>query len=64
MVGPTFGVSLGLHLRDRQAGEERSPGRAERVHRQSLDAARSPAASKIRQAKGDGVANIKLRLPR
>src|SRR5260370_222124 len=31
----------------------RSPGRAERVHRQSLDAVRSPAVARISQAKED-----------
>jgi hypothetical protein len=56
-VERTFRAFLRPDLRVGQAGEDRSPGRAKRVHRQSLDAVRSPAAWKIFQAKGRRVAN-------
>jgi hypothetical protein len=54
--GTSFGVCLRLPTRFGQAGEDRGPGRAKRVYRQSLDAVRSPAAGRIWQAKGDLVA--------
>jgi hypothetical protein len=38
-----------------QAGEERCPGRAGRVHRQSVDPVHSPALCTIMQAKGASV---------
>ena len=42
---------LRLHTRLRWAGEERGPGRAKRVYRQSLEAGRSPALASFSQAK-------------